>query len=426
VEPYNDNVEDTLTSNDYSTIKDLALAKATTPEDSSKAYAIEDYESFSDSRPASEYVPMFLADKYMALNKSSVANVTYNYYEGEPTYLSGFGTAEAYTLQEADYDAMGEEYGEPGYYDNFSDDMPPEDYLPDFLAGKYPNATDGTMKAITYDYYKGYVVPMTDYYQFSDGSWNPVPNVYVLSSDDYDSMGEPGGYDNFSGSIDPDNYLPTFLELKFPYANKDDMKVVVYDYYTGDGVEVRAAQYSFDGSAWKKYDPTKMVTNQFIHNGEKWIFDPTVKFTMESSDYQLVVDERDSKYLDDYGTGEFYSGSNSYYSNFDMRLSKRVEFDAETFDGLTLDEALPIMWERLFDKADEPMATRGALIVMLQKKFPNAQPQSNGVDVYYEVTFETFNDDFSRSTYTAKYQCTAAGDPAQFKFVETDAPYEVE
>jgi hypothetical protein len=109
-----------------------------------------------------------------------------------------------------------------------------------------------------------------------------------------------------------------------------------------------------------------------------------------------------------------------------MRLSKRVEFDAETFDGLTLDEALPIMWERLFDKADEPMATRGALIVMLQKKFPNAQPQSNGVDVYYEVTFETFNDDFSRSTYTAKYQCTAAGDPAQFKFVETDAPYEVE
>ena len=48
--------------------------------------------------------------------------------------------------------------------------------------------------------------------------WEAVEGVYYLSSEDFDSMGEgsgqPGHYNNFSSSISPDNYLPTFYEYK--------------------------------------------------------------------------------------------------------------------------------------------------------------------------------------------------------------------
>lgn len=59
---------------------------------------------------------------------------------------------------------------------------------------------------------------------YTGGSWEAVEGVYYLSSADFDSMGEgsgqPGQYDNFGSSISPDDYLPTFLGLTFPYAKK--------------------------------------------------------------------------------------------------------------------------------------------------------------------------------------------------------------
>lgn len=426
VEPYSEDIEHTLSAEDYSTITSLALARAETAEDSAKANAIETFESFSESSPADEYIPMFLADEYAALDKTSTANVTYDFYEGEPSYLSQFGEAETYTLTTEDYDAMGEDSGEPGEYDNFSDGVPPEDYLPGFLSDQYPDAEEGDMLAITYDYYSGSVEERTGYYYLKDGEWQPVPNVYVLTADDYDSMGEPGNYDNFSSSVDPDFYIPIFLEEKYMYASEGDEKVIVYDYFD-EGVSVRAKKYVFDGDEWKEYNPTKQKTDQYIHNGSKWVFDPTVKVEMEKDDYHLIVEERESKYIDSYGTGEFYSGANSHYVNFDIRPSERVDYEPE-FEDLSDEEAEEIMWERILLLADEPMETRGALHVMLQKKFPEAKPTSSGVDVFYEVTFEMYTKDLANPNYTATYQCVEAGNPdedklPEFEFIETDAPY---
>ncbi|MFW6095465.1 MAG: hypothetical protein ACOC8S_03380 [Bacteroidota bacterium] len=426
-EPYSDNIEDSLTSDDYSTIKELALAKAKTAEDSSKANSIENYESFSSSRSPENYIPLYLSEEYKALDKGSNAKVTYNFYVGEPEYLSKFGSADVYTLNEEDYDSMGEEEGEPGYYDNFSSSTPPEEFLPGFLEENFTDVEEGELIGITYDYYKGEVVEMTDYYQYKDGSWELVPNVYVLTEEDYNSMGEPGNYNNFSSSADPNDYLPIFLKEKFPYASKGDKKVVVYNYYNGSYVEVRAKEYNYDGEKWNEFEDTKVMTDQFIHNGDTWVFDPTVSYTMEGDDYQLIVDERESKYVDGYGTGEYYSGANSYHGNFDIRLSSRLDYD-DTFEDLSDEEAEEIIWERILFLADEPMETRGALHVMLQKKFPEAKPTSNGVEVFYEITFTVFTKDYSSINYTATYQCIEAGNPGEdklpeFEFVETDAPY---
>jgi hypothetical protein len=266
------------------------------------------------------------------------------------------------------------------------------------------------------------------YYYLTDEGWEAIPEVYKMQPSDYASIEALQNHHYFNETYTADDFMPKFLETRFPYADEGTEKVMVYN-FVEDGSNdtlIYSMQYKLENGTWGEYNETIPKTSQFIHTGEKWVFDPTVRFEMVSTDYQLIVDERETKFVDSYGTGEFYSGANSYYGNFDTRILKRFDYEPETFEGLEDAEAMKIIWERILKQPDEPMETRGALIVMLQKKFPNAQPTSNGVTVFYEVTFETFNNDFSRSTYTAKYQCTAAGSPAQFEYIESDTPYESE
>ncbi|MGM0407422.1 MAG: hypothetical protein ACQERU_05530 [Bacteroidota bacterium] len=388
----------TLTADDYATASGYALKYAESPTYEEYAEKIEEMEAFNIYYTAEEYVPFILGEKYNVLNKNSVAVVTYNKYLGGLDYLDNFGNAESYELTTDDYDSMGEEFGDPGYYNNFSSYEPPEEYLPDFLLGKYPSAEADDMIAVTYKYYSGTTEDITDYYTFDGSEWAPVQGAYVLTGDDYDSMGDPGAYDNFSGSVPPEDYLPTFLKMKYPYAQSGDQKVIVYKYYSG-GVSTRAKEYHFDGSEWTEYDAIVEETNQFIHNGAKWVFDPTETYTMESSDYQIIVDYvKDNfgdDYLDSYGTQEFYYGAGAYYSNFDLRAGK---WNSEEFE--TWDEAVK-----------EALGT-----ILLPAVFPNATLQVNGVDMYYRVVFDTYSGSAAR--YAMKFQVTKAGPDPEFTFVE--------
>jgi hypothetical protein len=420
---YTDQLEYTLTEGDYATIADLALANATSAEDSNMIENIDTYGAFGDEFKAADYVPAFLANKYLALDEGSVIRVSYNYM-GSMEILNQLSATTYYTLTRDDYDSMGEGTDEPGEYNNFAYDINPDDYLPDFLASTFPEAEEGDQIAVSYDYYNyGEVTVRTDFYTFESGAWQKgeasVSNLYVLNESDYDAMGAPGNYDNFSEDDDPQDYLPTFLKNKYPYAHKGDFRYIVYDYYSSGDTYTRSRKYTFDGETWKPY---VQESNQFIHGSEGWAFDPTVRFTMSGDDYQLIVDERASSYVDSYGNTEFYSGASSYYGNFDMRQEGRIE-QAPEYADLSEEEAEELMWERILVLEDEPMETRGALVVMLQKKFPNAVPEQNGVPVYYEVTFDTYYGGGKAPVYTAKYQCTASGDPATFEYIESDTPY---
>ena len=64
------------------------------------------------------------------------------------------------------------------------------------------------------------------FYNFTDGSWTEAEGVYFIDDADFSSM----GLTNFGSSIPADNYLPTFLDIKFPYAQEDESLTVVYDY----------------------------------------------------------------------------------------------------------------------------------------------------------------------------------------------------
>ena len=234
-----------------------------------------------------------------------------------------------------------------------------------------------------------------------DSGWDKTEGAYYVKVADYNAMGAPGKYDNFSSSDNPDNYLPQLLAQKFPYAQEGDVMVAVYKYYSG-GVQTRADEYHFMSGSWVEYDPIVVNTDQFLlTRSDGWVFDPTVIFTMSSSDYQTIVDwvkaNKGSSYIDSYGTAEFYYGAGSYYSNFDLRDGK---WDSSVF----------ATWQ---DAVKESIGE-----VLLPIKYPNAVAQVSGIDVFYKVSFDTYDGGYAHYTYV--FQCTKSGPDPEFTFVSEE------
>ncbi|MFV0592308.1 MAG: hypothetical protein ACK5M7_13050 [Draconibacterium sp.] len=405
-EDYNDQF-DGYDDNTITLVKNLDYT-LTDADYESMGGAPADYYNFSSSAPAADFIPDFLAEKYPSLDVNSSVNVTYTYYMGGLDYLDYLTNADSYELTTADYDSMGESSGQPGKYNNFDSSVSPDDYLPAFMATKYPNAVDGDLVLVTYKFYSGGVSNVSEYYGFDGSAWEAVEvdlpegvSMYELTADDYDSMGEesgqPGRYNNFDSSTLPENYLPTFLELKFPYAMNGDKMAIIYMFYSG-GTSKRATEYTKTATGWKAYSSTEARTDQFLKTSDGWLFDPSVIFTMNSEDYQIIVDYVKATYgeekLDSYGTQEFYFGAGAYYENFDLRDGK---YDTSFASGLEAAKA-------------------GISEGLLPNKFPNAVAQVSGVDVMYIVSFATYNGADGAQTYT--YQCTKSGPNPEFTFVE--------
>ncbi|MCW3787583.1 hypothetical protein [Plebeiibacterium sediminum] len=367
------------------------------------------YGNFSNSMPAAENLPAFLAEKYATLDESSSINITYNFYQGSLSYLNTLANSDQYELSSSDYNSFGTEYGEPGYYDNFAWNMPADDYLPDFLLALYPDAEDGQLALITYEYYDNGSSIVSEFYAFDGTAWSAseggLPEgvvLYSLTADDYDSMGEdsglPGRYNNFSSSAEPEDYLPTFLEINNPYAQEGDMIAVLYKYYSGS-TSTRGKQYTYTNGVWEEYQSTIEKTDQYILTASGWIFDPTVQYEMVAADYQIIVDyvknSIGEEYLDSYGTAEDYFGASAYYNEF--RINEGY-YEASEFSS----------WQ---EAVSESIQTG-----LLPSIFPEAVAQVEGVDVFYIVSFEAYAG--SMVTHTMTFQCTKSGPNPTFVYVE--------
>ncbi len=576
----------TLTDADYAEISSQALKNATSASDSALAKTIKSTNSLPEGYAAT-YVPALLQAMYPALGKGSNAQVTYNFNKGPLTYLVQYTSAGKYTLSADDYKSMG---GAVSVYGYFSPSNAPGDFIPNFLKTKYADATDSTLKLITYKYattdpsggevtvfdeefsntldnfqvvnvtgaqtwkassykqdqfakisgyskgnqdnedwlvsppidLKGFTSPSlqvnqainylhnkwdqinilvsTDYsgdvatatwnaipdttkptgssytfvtsekvdlsaysgktiyvafkyisdtsnaamwevnwlkiygtiggsgssvapdiitestfYRLLSGTWGTVKGVYALSSQDYNSMGAPGKYDNFSSSVPPDNYLPQFLAQKYPFAQEGNQLVVVYKYYS-KGVQIHADQYTYTNSTWTKYNSVEMKTSQFINTGTKWVFDPTVTFTMTSADYQLIVDhvKADPKLkslVNSYGDQDYYYGAGSKYSDFDARISKRTTgtYAQADYQGLTDAEVSALILKRIHE----------GIVVLLKIKFPNAVTQVSGINVMYVVTYAIYENDGSTEHFTSTFQCTKSTPDPNFTYIST-------
>ena len=169
---------------------------------------------------------------------------------------------------------------------------------------------------------EGETISKEIFYTFTDGEWVEAEGVYYLTGDDFDSMGEgsgqPGQYNNFSSSISPDNYLPTFLKTKYPYAQEEDELFVIYPYYSStSGAQVRGNLYTFTDGVWVGHQSTIETTLQFGHDGSTWVPDNTIKYTLVSDDYAYLSAELEGNPLFD----NVNLGSLAKYNDYDYNWS---------------------------------------------------------------------------------------------------------
>ncbi|WP_298900772.1 choice-of-anchor J domain-containing protein [uncultured Psychroserpens sp.] len=141
--------------------------------------------------------------------------------------------------------------------------------------------------------FSGDTESLSAYYKYSEGEWDEVDGVYYLSSADYDSMGEgsgqPGAFNNFSGSVLPENYLPQFLSINYPFAQEGDELFIIYRFFGGSGVGTvtKGNLYTFSGGNWS---PSISSLQFGLENGI-WVPDNTIRYTLTGSDYTLVASE---------------------------------------------------------------------------------------------------------------------------------------
>jgi hypothetical protein len=139
-----------------------------------------------------------------------------------------------------------------------------------------------------------------------DGGWETADDVYYLSSADYDSMGEefgqPGRFNNFSSSTPADDYIPTFLAINEPFAfgQEDDRLIVIYKYFSSSCscVQSRGNAYTVIDGLWTPHESVVSTTLQFGHDGDTWVPDNTIKYSLTGADITLIVNELEGTYPD--------------------------------------------------------------------------------------------------------------------------------
>lgn len=240
-----------------------------------------------------------------------------------------------------------------------------------------------------------------EFYKYNGTKWvSNSKTAFILTADEYDSMGAPGNYDNFSSSILPQNYLPRFLANKYPYSQEGDTVLIGYKYYASGSTNLVVDQYKYSSGVWAEKATISQVTEQFVYSktAKGWVFDPTIKITMGAADFQIIVDyvkqTHGTDYIDGYGTAEYYHGASAYYKNFDIRSGK---FDASFAS-----------WQDAIIAALKD--------AYLPNKFPQAVTQVNGIDMHYIITFNTYIGTYDN--YSANFQCTSSAPNLQFTYID--------
>ncbi len=166
-------------------------------------------------------------------------------------------------------------------------------------------------------------VTKNEFYRSSGSShgWEAVGDgVYYLSSADYDAMGAPGNFNNFSSSVPADNYLPAFLMINYPFAQEEEEIYIIYKYFSSSAGEVqtRGDLYTFIEGNWSRYQSVIAQSLSFGHNGTTWVPDNTIKYSLKSDDYTAIAAAYES--INPAG-----SSSMANFGNYDVGLWSEEE-----------------------------------------------------------------------------------------------------
>ena len=319
----------------------------------------------------------------------------------------------------------------------FNDTYSASNYVTSFLNSKYKYADVGSTVKLTYKYCNN-----ADTLSITSG------NKYTLTTDDYNALGEadnqPGKFDNFSSTIDPDLFIPRLLAVKYPLGQKGDIKMIRYYFVTTPALTYEL--FYNNGSSWGKYSKTE----QFVFaSSNEWIFDPTISFTATKDDYLLVMkylyknDGKTSTLLEGYNEWttndtlkfvinpkyppanedltnvftEFMFGTSGNYTNIDIRIiSRTYGYDYQLqkyFADVELDKTLDTDTKSKAKTAFMEKRVIQGLALMLSLKYPELEPLVKGIDQHVKVNVQLY--DGSRWYWTYNFKCVEKG---KFEYVE--------
>jgi hypothetical protein len=158
-----------------------------------------------------------------------------------------------------------------------------------------------------------------EYFVYDGGSWEEVEEAFYLSNSDYDSMGEdngqPGAFNNFSSSTPADNYLPTFLTIKYPFAQEEDALFVIYKYFSSSsGAGTRGDFYTYLNGSWTKSQSVISTSLQFGFSDGEWVPDNTIRYMITADNFDYI----EANYATTVGFEDAVS-SMANFGNFDRR-----------------------------------------------------------------------------------------------------------
>lgn len=262
-------------------------------------------------------------------------------------------------------------------------------------------------------------------YLYNGTAWTTVSDLMVLNPSDYTKMGL--GYANFSGS-QPEEYLPTFLKVNFPYAPEEDVKTVAYLYYNSGASAYQAREYMLTNDEWQVN--AGQTTCQFVKSDDKWVYNPSVVLTLPyarntdpSYTYYMEIVKwvyenvcvpmgdtsmTSGEYFLDYrANAEFYSGASAYYGNVDVRAASALSHcpvGYTGYDGLS-NEEIELLIKKRFSVETMP----AALSVLHADAVP-----VDGMQVTYTINFTAY--DGAPKDSQIVYEVVGKG---QFKYVSS-------
>ncbi len=282
----------------------------------------------------------------------------------------------SYEITNNDYDLIGTELGDeyPGpagnaaQYNSFdvrsssgnywSEDMILE-AINVVLNERFPFEDEGAQFDITYDIYNGSVSTVMESVVLADGEYvidesSSVSTImetsvfakangnwgtpYTLENEDYTAMGQ--SYPNFDDQDEALYKIAIFLGMEFPYAEEGDLIPVAYDFYSGS-TNTRFANFIFESGEFQYVPNVMEETLQFASDGETWVPDNTIVYSLKPSDYALIGEVLAETYPDP-------AWSVGNYNNFDRRDGNRNYWSKEM-----LVEAMNVVLNNLQPNAEE-------------------------------------------------------------------------
>lgn len=254
-------------------------------------------------------------------------------------------------------------------------------------------------------------------YKYRNAKWqSAADSVVSLQPADYDAMGL-----KFLTTAQAPNFLPAFLRLKFPFAQEGFTKTVVYK---TSATACYADEYIFSKGTWSANTFVLTITDQFLLSNQGWVFDPTLHFLLKkgkepTDGYMMVVNYvaahqaiANPALVSSYGDSEFYYGFNANYGNITYRDKDRSIDPAYPASG-TIQEKVAFMDQRTIE----------AMKLILTLKYPDAQPQVNGIDQMAEVTgliYSNPSSNNSNENWTYTLQCVGN---KEWKYIQRVSEY---